>query len=78
MNVREIPARDIAAIVSEPWVDTSRKPWISGNIAYSLSGTDIPLPQHCRREEEKGEGIRRLDQLSPFMGKNPGLMSYLK
>lgn len=72
MNVREIPARDIAAIVSEPWVDTSRKPWISGNIAYVPVRNGYPFTTILPERRRKGRGYQKIGSIIAFHGEKPG------
>jgi tRNA wybutosine-synthesizing protein 2 len=72
MNVREIPCREMKKILSDPWVDTSRKPWVSGDIAYvpvqkGYSYT-LTLPERRR----KGRGYQKIGSIIAFHGEQPG------
>ncbi|NLV28298.1 MAG: methyltransferase domain-containing protein [Methanomicrobiales archaeon] len=72
MNVRIVPRNCIPQILSESWVDSTRKPYISNDIAYIpvLDGylyTTV-LPERKR----KGRGYQKIGDIIAFHGKKPG------
>lgn len=72
MRVRYIPVSDLAASVSEPWVDPSRRPWVEGETAcvpvkegYEADGL---LP---KRAPYEGPGYQVLGDLVLLHGHEP-------
>lgn len=71
MKVRVLPVVQCADSLSEPWVDHSRKPYVSGALAYipvreGYSYTDI-LPERRR----KARGYQVIGDLVAFHGTRP-------
>lgn len=71
MKVRVLPVVECADLLAEPWVDHSRKPYVSDTLAYipvreGYSYTDI-LPERRR----KARGYQVIGDLIAFHGRKP-------
>jgi len=71
MNVREIPCSDMNRILSDSWVDTSRKPWISGDIAYVPVQKGYPYTTTLPERKRKGRGYQKIGSIIAFHGGKP-------
>ncbi|OQB37961.1 MAG: tRNA wyosine derivatives biosynthesis protein Taw2 [Euryarchaeota archaeon ADurb.Bin165] len=71
MNVREIPRRDMNEVLQDPWVDTGRRPWISGDIAYVPVRDGYPYTMALKERRRKGRGYQKIGSVIAFHGEKP-------
>ena len=71
MNVREIPCRDLKKVLQKPWVDISRRPWISGDTAYVPVREGYPYTQALPERRRKGRGYQKIGSIIAFHGEKP-------
>ncbi len=58
-------------ILSDPWVDTSRKPWVSGDIAYVPVQKGHSYTTTLPERKRKGRGYQKIGSIIAFHGEKP-------
>ncbi len=72
MKVREVSCTDIARVISDSWVDTSRKPWVCGGRAYIPVKDGYPYTAILPERRRNGRGYQRIGDIIAFHGEKPG------
>ncbi len=71
MNVRVVPEQDMPSILAEPWVDSSRKPFVSGGKGYVPVKGGYPYEEELPERKRTGRGFQQLGDVILIHGKPP-------
>lgn len=71
MQARLVPLKDIAALMTEPWVDQSRRPFITPEGAYVPVREGFPSTHILPSRKRTGRGYQKLGDVVIFHGTCP-------
>ncbi|HJJ35908.1 MAG TPA: SAM-dependent methyltransferase [Methanocorpusculum sp.] len=72
MNVRAVPRSSLETVMQEPWVDTARKPYVSGKTAYVPVKDGEPYDEVLEeRMPYCGRGYQKMGDTVIFHGEMP-------
>ena len=72
MNVRAVPTKEIKSILSEHWVDTTRKPYVLNDTAFIPVQDGYPFTHILPDRKRKKRGYQRIGDIIAFHGPKPG------
>lgn len=72
MHTRCIPVSELKTIVSFPWIDTTRRPFVQGAVAYVPVRDGYPYDYTLKeRKGYEGRGFQRIGDVIVFHGNRP-------
>ncbi|MBN1167914.1 MAG: SAM-dependent methyltransferase [Methanospirillaceae archaeon] len=72
MHTRCIPVSEIKTITSSPWIDTTRRPFVQGTVAYVPVKDGYPYDYTLKeRKGYQGRGFQRIGDVIVFHGSRP-------
>lgn len=71
MNVREVSCSDIQNIISEPWVDKTRRPYVVNDTAFIPVVDGYPYTNSLPERRRKKRGYQKIGDIIAFHGTKP-------
>ena len=71
MRARLVPLSEILVVIREPWVDETRKPFVTGEGAYIPVRDGYPSSHALPSRQRTGRGYQKLGDLILFHGDRP-------
>ncbi len=72
MHTRRVAVSDLSSVLLSPWVDTSHRPYVNGDVAYVpvLNGYDYECVL-AKKSRYQGRGYQKIGDVIAFHGSRP-------